>query len=130
MSHTMPRAPGQSRARMPPFERLKPLTISLAASSRILLLDFFRRRFATLICIANHGWAGRGFVRSFAIVRPGLRACRPRAGAEWGFDMLPGLRFIFGAALGGLTLILMVFGLAATVRITQQTKIGPIEPSS
>jgi hypothetical protein len=43
--------------------------------------------------------------------------------------MLPGLRFIIGAALGSLALIVTALGLAATVRIAHEAKVGPLEPS-
>ena len=41
--------------------------------------------------------------------------------------MLPNLRVAVAAVLAGLLLIVTAFGLAATVRIAQNAKIGPIE---
>jgi hypothetical protein len=41
--------------------------------------------------------------------------------------MLPAFRFILGAALATLLLVLTVFGLAATVRLAQETKVSPLE---
>jgi hypothetical protein len=43
--------------------------------------------------------------------------------------MLPSLRFVFGAILASLVLIVTAFGFAATVRLAHQTaKVGPFEP--
>src|SRR5947207_2875150 len=42
--------------------------------------------------------------------------------------MLPDLRVAVAAVLASLLLIVTAFGLAATVRIAQHAKIGPIEP--
>jgi hypothetical protein len=41
--------------------------------------------------------------------------------------MLPAFRFMLGAALATLLLVLTVFGLAATVRLAQETKASPVE---
>jgi hypothetical protein len=42
--------------------------------------------------------------------------------------MLPALRFLLGAALAAVLLVLTIFGLAATVRLAQETKVSPLEP--
>src|SRR5436190_21668109 len=43
--------------------------------------------------------------------------------------MLPNLRVVVAAVFASLLLILTAFGLAATVRIAQHAKVGPIEPA-
>jgi hypothetical protein len=43
--------------------------------------------------------------------------------------MLPALRFMLGAALASLLLIITMFGLAATVRLAQQAKVSPLKPA-
>src|SRR5438874_6472644 len=89
-------------------------------------LDFFRPRFAILIWMPNHSRAApvRGLANASAA--PWTRRAAQRG---IGFIMLPDFRFMIGAALATLLLIVTVFGLAETVHIAQQAKISPLEPS-
>src|SRR5262249_23814914 len=69
-------------------------------------------------------WCLRRILKSLGEVRG---CARLGTRSEEGFSMLPNLRVAIAAVVTGIILIVTAFGLAATVRIAQHARIGPIE---
>ena len=66
--------------------------------------------------------------RGLAIVP--LRGARVECeSAQMGNWMLPDLRFVLGAALATALLVVTAFGVATTLRLAHQAKVGPLEAS-
>ena len=100
-----------------------------AANGEPRVAAFVRRESPTQLCIyvTNHGRGHACFDMARTGPCVGDAATRAEALARNGESMLPDFRFVIGAGLATAFLGVTSVGLLATVRLTHQGKVGPLE---